>query len=215
MTDDKNTNDDGQDGKEKTDKRTFEQGGNYNQSADGPNKDYVSGTKIPLDKVEKMFTAYSKKQTMSAIQEATGVSEHTASKYVNKGDPSRQLLSFKDRLAKRRDLQDKRIAATLADNEQTLLEATMGALAIVRYALVGFSEKMENKEDIGIDPHRIPGMLKDLSGIIRYAKGDPDAKKEVEDKYKQWTTEELTEYYLQGILPEHSKNSKDAPRYNN
>lgn len=215
MTNEKNTSDIEQPSKKKARTRPTKQVGSVVEASRVSSEESKQGRKIHNDKIEEMFVAYQKKQSINYVSKVCGVSTNTASKYINKGDSSRQIRSFRQRLNDRRTAQDRHIATNLAKAEDALLEATIGTLSVVRYALVGFTKKIQKGEDIDIDPHRIPGMLKDLNGIIRYAKGDPDAKVEVEDKYKNWSTDELLTYYHKGILPDHAKNDPNAPCYNN
>lgn len=215
MTEEKNTTDNEQPSKKKTRIRPGEQGGSGKKSVNETNHTFGRGSKIPFDKVEEMYIAYTKKQTAASISEATGVAEKTCQKYINKGDKSRGLKSFKQRSADRRERQDRHIAINLAKVENEMLEATAAMLTVVRYELNCLAQRIKKKENIGIDPHKIPGMLKDLNGLIRYAKGDSDTKVEIEDKYKNWSLEEMTTYLHQGILPEHAKYDKNAPRFNN
>ena len=192
---------------------TAQQAENSDKSGAETPRSYKSGSSLPLDIVEKMFVAYQKKQTASSVAKSVGVSEKTALRYMNKGDSSRGILSFKARTASRHRKQDARAAVSLGKAEEAMLEATIGTLSVVRYALVNLTKKIQAKEDIEIDPHRIPSMLKDLNSIIMYAKGDPDKKKEVEDKYASWSLAELTEYYLNGVKPDHAKNDPNGPRF--
>jgi len=169
--------------------------------------------KIHLDKVEEMFQAWQVRQSATHVSKSCSVSRNTATKYIHHGDSSRNITSFKQRMANRRRDQDKRVAVNLAEAENALLEATVGALSTIRYALIGFGEQMKNKERLDIDVQKIPAMLKDLGSLIRYTSGDPNAKKEVEDKYASWSLAELTEYYLNGVKPDHAKNDPNGPRF--
>ena len=169
--------------------------------------------KIHQDKVEEMFQAWQVRQSATHVSKSCSVSRNTATKYIHHGDSSRNIPSFKQRMANRRRDKDKRVAVNLAEAENALLEATVGALSTIRYALIGFGEQMKNKERLDIDVQRIPAMLKDLGSLIRYTSGDKDAKKEVEDRYAGWSIEELTEYYLHGVKPERCKDDPNGPRY--
>jgi len=72
-----------------------------------------SRRRIPLDVVERMFELYCQEYPVRAIAEETGAAVPTVTKYINEGDPERQVEPLRDRRA--RVLQ-----ALFAQNEEAL-----------------------------------------------------------------------------------------------
>ena len=213
MTEKNNTKDNGQPDKPRVRSRPTPQAESGVEAPATCPQELPPSKKIHLDKVEEMFQAWQVRQSATHVSKSCSVSRNTATKYIHHGDSSRNITSFKQRMSNRRRDQDRRVAVNLAEAENALLEATVGTLSVIRYALIGFGEQMKNKERLDIDVQRIPAMLKDLGSLIRYTSGDPNAKKEVEDKYAGWTLPELTEYYLHGVKPDRCKDDPNGPRF--
>lgn len=56
--------------------------------------------RIPLDVVERMFELYCQEYTIRAISEEVGAAVPTVQKYINEGDPERQIDPFRERRAR-------------------------------------------------------------------------------------------------------------------
>lgn len=83
---------------------------------------------VPLDKVEAMFLAYCRKPTAESIARSCGVSWHTATKYIERGDPQRAVQPFRTRVRRVARLVARQTEERVAYSRSVALAATWDQL---------------------------------------------------------------------------------------
>lgn len=153
---------------------------------------------LSIDKYNEMYAVYQEVQSPDAVAKRCGVHRDTATKYIEEGDPARNLRPLKDRLIRVME-------GAQARQDYTLEMARSEMQRIARVLLVKTAEKVKELQPSDIRPDLLPRLLTDLQKVIERTMGVADATYRVEkdDPFAQWTIEELMAYAQTGIMPQH------------
>jgi len=153
---------------------------------------------ISIDKYNELYAAYQENQSPDSVARKCGVHRDTATKYIEEGDPARNLRPLRDRL-------QKVLEGAQARQDYTLEMARGEMQQVARVLLVKTAKRVSELQAAEIRPDLLPRMLTDLQKVIERTMGVADATVRVErdDMFANWTLEELMAYAQTGKLPEH------------
>lgn len=156
------------------------------------------GPAITIDTYNAMYDAYMAVQTAAHVAKTCKVDRRTARRYIDKGDPKRNLRPLAERY---------RNVVTRAQQKQdyTLAEARAEVQGAARVLLNRLAERIRFLDPDELDANQVARHLKDLQVIIERTLGVADASVEVkaESRFTRWSLQELMEYAVTGTAPEH------------
>jgi len=156
------------------------------------------GKQLTIDQVNAAYAAYVKEQSAEHVARETGINPTTAAKYINNGDPARNIRPFKDRLARVVDRAQEQQDYTLANAREEMQR-------IARALLMKTAQRIQSLDPNDIKPFLLSKHLKDIQVIIERTMGVADAtvKVDSEDRFARWELDELMEFVKTGTVPEH------------
>lgn len=156
------------------------------------------GPVVSIDKYNAMYEAYMAEQSAAAVAKATGVDRRTAQRYIERGDPGRNLRPLRMRY---------QAVVTRAQERQdyTLAQARAEVQGAARVLLNRVAARIKVLDPDEVDANKLPSFLKDLQVVLERTLGVADASVEVrtEGRFQRWTLEELVTYATTGQAPEH------------
>lgn len=153
---------------------------------------------LTVEQYNEMYDAYVVKQSASYVSSVTGISETTAKKYINKGDPGRSLRPLKDRFARM-------IEQTQERQDYDLSVARGEMQKIGRAMLVKLAKRINDLDPSELKPFQIVPDLKNLQAVLERTLGVSDATVTLksESRFDGWTDEQLETFITTGAVPEH------------
>ncbi len=137
---------------------------------------------ITIDKYNEMYTAYQENQSPDSVAKKCGVHRDTATKYIEEGDPSRNLRPLRDRF-------QKVMEGAQARQDYTLEMARGEMQRVARVLLVKAAEKVRQLQVNDIPATLLPRLLTDLQKVIERTMGVADAtvKVQTDDPFALWS----------------------------
>jgi len=174
---------------------------------------------ISIDKYNALQDAYYKKQNINAAAEAAHVTFKTAKYYIEgPGKPEAGLVAIKQLwLDVQVEAQEQKQMTLLKFHEEQakeLSEIINTALAELKLIRAETTQRLKRFRDSGGSAIETGATLS--AALMSYERGvrlmerflgAPDATLEHrgEDRYKNWTDDEITEYMTTGKVPEHAR----------
>jgi hypothetical protein len=164
----------------------------------GPTKE-IPGM-ISIEKYNAMYQAYTERQSISHVAKVCSVNATTAKKYVEKGDPKRNLRPLKDRYSSV-------IVNAQQKQDYTLATLRGEVLAASRVFLHRVAMRIKTLDPDDLSPDAIGKHLKDIQVTAERCLGVSDATITVkqESRYADWSEEELLNFFKTGVTPEHDR----------
>jgi len=158
------------------------------------------GPAISIDTYNAMYDAYMAQQSAAYVAKTAGVDRRTAKRYIERGDPKRNLRPLKQRYqAVIQSAQQK------ADYDLATARAEVQGAA--RVMLHRLAERIRLLDPDELDANRVTTSLKDLQVVLERTLGVADASVEVraESRFADWSLEELVEFAVKGVAPTHDR----------
>lgn len=160
------------------------------------------GRPVTIDVYNAMYAAYMEQQSARYVAEQCGVDRRTALRYVDKGDPKRNLRPLKDRFD---------AVQTQAQTKQDydLARARSEVQGAARVMLARVAQRIASVDPAEIDANRLATILKDTQVVLERTLGVADASVDVraEGRFAHWTLEELIDFATKGVAPEHDRST--------
>jgi len=169
--------------------------------ADGkkPRKNF-RGKKVDINTYNIMYEAYIQEQSIAHVSRVSGINPKTAKKFIEEGDPTRNLRPLKTRyesvINKEQDKED----YTLAKHRSEM--QNVGRVLMNKVAV-----SVASIDPDDIDPNRVDTMLKNIQVLIERTLGVADATvaHKDESRYADWSLEELETFVKTGVTPDHDR----------
>lgn len=154
--------------------------------------------RLSIKDYNSCYKAYQIKQSAAYVADQVGISEKTAKRYIEKGDPSRNLRPLKDRF-------DGVMARVQEDEDYSIVVARREMQMISRALLAKFAKSIRELDPAKIKPFMLTRGLKDLQVILERCLGVADATVDVQIKsrFDGWSYDELMTFVETGTVPEH------------
>ena len=157
-----------------------------------------SGVPLSLDKYNQMYLAYQETQSAAHVGRVCGVSARVAAKYINQGDPTRNLRPLKDRFDS--------VVSQAQSKQDYGLEVMRKEMQLAARALFAKAAKrIQGMNPTEIKANFLPQWLKDLQVVLERTEGVADATVQVRGvgRFDNWTTDELMTFFQTGKFPIH------------
>jgi len=160
----------------------------------GPKPKRKSTPLISRDTYNLMYKAYLDRQSVRHVAKTAGVSQQTANKYVNHGDPKRGMMSLRDRMAKIQDM-------TRQQQDYDVARAWGEFQKAARGIFMKNVQRINDMKPEELDANKIPDNLNKLLTVVERTFGGAEHTHEIKGKYSDWTVDELRGYLENGIEP--------------
>lgn len=154
----------------------------------------VPGRRIKIEIYNKMLAAYLEKQSAAYVAKTVGVAERTALRYIEHGDPERNLQPLKKRLKTINDLARQQQDYDLARARSEFQKAA-------RAAFIKAAQRIQDMEPGELDANKIPDHLQKLMAVIERAFGEAEHTHEIRGRFAGWSAPELIAYLEEGAHP--------------
>jgi hypothetical protein len=155
---------------------------------------------ISIDKYNELYAAYHERQTINHLVKTCHVSQDTAKRYVEKGDPKRNLMPIKDRWQRTQQ------QAQMAE-DYSLVKARREVQTVARAYLQRVAARISKLDPAELDANKVASQLQVTQSVLERTLGVADATVAIqaEDPFHGWSTEELMEFAASGTMPEHAR----------
>jgi len=154
---------------------------------------------ISIDVYNALYEAFCERQTVRHCARVCQVSQQTATRYIEKGDPSRHLRAIRARWE-----QVQRNAQQAED--YSLVKARRDVQTAARAFLMRIAAKIQKMQPDDLDANGIGRQLEVTQRVIERTLGVADATFEVrgQDKWAGWTVDEMLLFAETGERPAHA-----------
>jgi hypothetical protein len=166
-----------------------------------------STPQISIETYNAMYDAWCTRQTIRHVAKVCRVNQVTATKYVEKGDPSRHLRPLRERW------EQVQRNAELAE-DYSLVKARREVQTTARALLTKIAQRLQGLDASTLDGDGLARMLEVTQRVLERTLGVADATVEVRgpDKWAGWSVEEMLTYAQTGEMPAHARGRSPAVR---
>ncbi len=134
-------------------------------------------TALPLETVEEMYRSYAERQSVMGVAAACGVSAGTASKYIEKGDPSRGIEPFRKRWARvlrRAQAQEDDKLASIRAKASVVAESLLGLMG-AKVQQLQEKRRANPKGVVEVPTRDLPGGVDRMARLLLVLNDAPDS----------------------------------------
>ena len=136
--------------------------------------EYEKGYKIPLEKIDKLFTLLASDKSLTKAAEEAGVAWETAKKYFEEGDPKRGITPLKQRLLVFREKISEKFTEEFLKRQTTLIKIVRDAIDMLKKQL-----ELDVKDAKGLTSKASYASLERMIKLEVSLMGKPDKIKDI------------------------------------
>lgn len=158
-----------------------------------------SGGTLTIDQYNACYEAYVVRQSGNHVAKSTGINLKTAIKYINEGDPKRNLRPLKDRFME--------VVQRAQDKQDFTLEIARTQMqGVARALLARMSARITAMDPSELDADGLAAGITKVQGVIERTLGVADQTVKIDgskSRFDTWTDEELFTFFETGKRPDH------------
>jgi hypothetical protein len=154
---------------------------------------------VSIDLYNAMYAAWCERQTVSHVRKRCQVNQKTAEKYIEHGDPPRKIPAIRTRWE--RTMQNAQMA-----EDYSIVKARREVQTAARVYLARLATAIAALDPTALDPNKLVGQLQCTQAVLERTLGVADATVQIQgnDRFANWTSEELLEFARTGTMPDHA-----------